>query len=344
MENRQGANRFVVEPPALDAAITGIQFRPGALRQIDAAGSGGSASVGLDGAAGCCNDNAAAADALIRAEEVEAEAARVARVVEEATGPSTDAFTMDDVQSDDEAVGGRGMKGTAKSATKSTAAVEDRVESAAATMAATSPGAVSVHASESSLGDSSSDDAASRSGSGRVREAVRSLEAGVSSETVAVRYGADDVSQGRPRGDSSGDRRRRARSASYVDGNDRRDKRMRDEAYGQRRGDRRVVTREDRFAMDTSAPLHSSQVPRYEGEYVPQFCPPPPFPTGSDWGVAAGGGSRGAERSHVGGRAARPAHRSDERSRDRQRDVCQARAADRHRDGRRSRSPRRPRQ
>ena len=339
MENRQGGNRFVVEPPALDAAITGIQFY-GPLRQIEAAGSGGSAAVGVDDVAGSCDDSAAAADALIRAEEAEAEAARVSRVVEEATGPSTDAFTMDDVPSDDEAVGGRGMTGTAKS----TAAVEDRVESAAVTMAAASPDAVSVHASESSLDGSFSDDAAGRTGSGRVREAVRSLEAGVSSETVAVRYGADDVSRGRPRGDSSGDRRRRARSASYVDGNDRQAKRMRDEAYGQRRVDRRVVAREDRVAMDTSAPVRSSLVPRYAGEYVPQFCPPPPFPAGAVWGVAAGGESRGAERSHVGGRAARPGHRSGERSRDRQRDACQARAADRHRNDRRSRSPRRPRQ
>jgi hypothetical protein len=315
----------VVEPPALDAAITGIQFY-GPLRQIEAAGSGGSAAVGVADVADSCDDSAAAADALIRAEEAEAEAARVSRVVEEATGPSTDAFTMDDVPSDDEAVGGRGMMGTAKSP----AAGEDRVES----------NAVSVHASESSLDGSFSDDAAGRTGSGRVREAVRSLEAGVSSETVAVHYGADDVSRGRPRGDSSGDRRRRARSASYVDVNDR----LRDEAYGQRRVDRRVVAREDRVAVDTSAPARSSLVPRYAGEYVPQFCPPPPFPAGAVWGVAAGGESRGAERSHVGERAARPGHRSGERSRDRQRDACQARAADRHRNDRRSRSPRRPRQ
>ena len=315
MENHQSTNRYVVEPAAAEA-----------VDHYD--------------------ESKAAADALIRAEEMEAEAARAARSIEEIAGPSTDAFTMDDVLADEKAVGGRGTEvvgdqETAVSGATPTAAVGDRVEAAAATVDAASPGAVSVHASETAL-NLSSDDAASRSGSGRVREAARTPEAGVTSETVAVRYGVDDGSRGRPRGGSSGERRRRTRSVSYVDGSGPRDRGLRDEVDGRQREDRRVVTREDRAGVNTPVPLLSLRLPRHRGGHVPQFCPPPPFPT-ETWGVAAGG-EPCAERSHAGGRPTRPAHRSGRRSRDRQRDGGQARVADRHRDGRRSRSPRRPRQ
>ena len=79
MENRQSSNRFVVEPPAIEAAITGIQFHAGAMRLDDEAVSGGTsksvsgAGVAVpEGADGGNADNAVEVDALIRAEEAAA--------------------------------------------------------------------------------------------------------------------------------------------------------------------------------------------------------------------------------------------------------------------------------
>jgi hypothetical protein len=72
MENGQGANRFIIEPPAVDAAITAIRFRAGALRPGEEQVVGGSTlaaeAVAVPEGAGVCDgDNAAAADAVIRA-------------------------------------------------------------------------------------------------------------------------------------------------------------------------------------------------------------------------------------------------------------------------------------
>ncbi len=294
MENRQSSNRFVVEPPAIEAAITGIQFRAGATRLDDEAVSGGTstsvsgAGVAVpEGADGGNADNAAEADALIRAEE--AAAAEAAQAAEEA----------------------------ARVAAEEAAAP-------AAVAGAGSPG-VDVHASEASLCSSPEE---ALSGRGRVQAAIRDLESGVSSETVSVRYGLHDASRGRAlEREIEQRRRRRARSASCVD--DVGAGHSRDEVSDRRRG-RRVEWSDTR----TPAPLHASQYVVQERRedhdnrrYIPQFCPPPAFPTEVFGGYPAGGEGRSEDR------------RRRRRSRDRAR--CDDRSA-RPRDPRvRSRSPRR---
>ncbi len=171
MENRQSNHRFVVEPAELGAAVMGLAFSAGTAQLV-----------------------------------------REASPVEDLAGPSTDAVTMDDCPSDESAAGDDGnevvVKEGGEAAGKAAAAAQGREEAAAATNAGGSPGIVSVHASEASLNDSSaSDEMPSGSGSGRVREAVRSLEAGVTSETIDVRYGPGDMSRSRPQGRSDGERR-----------------------------------------------------------------------------------------------------------------------------------------
>ncbi len=82
MENRRSSNRFVVEPPAIEAAITGIQFRAGTARLIGevggegpsalASGRGAAPEATADRGAGEEMDGAAEADAIICAEEAAA--------------------------------------------------------------------------------------------------------------------------------------------------------------------------------------------------------------------------------------------------------------------------------
>ncbi len=87
-----------------------------------------------------------------------------------------------------------------------------------------------VHASEASF---SSPEEATR-GRGRVQAAVRTLESGVSAETVGVRYGVHDSSRGRAmEAEIEQRRRRRARSTSCID--DVGARRPREEAVGQER-------------------------------------------------------------------------------------------------------------
>ncbi len=299
MENRRSSNRFVVEPPAIEAAITGIQFCAGTARLIgevggegpstSASGRGAVREATADHGAGEEMYGAAEADAIIRAEEAAAaEAARVA----------------------------------AEAAEAARVAAEAAVEPAAAADAG-SPG-VDVHASEESLCSSPEE---APTGSGRVRAAVRSLEAGVSSETVAVRYGIHDASRGRAlERDIHERRRRRARSASCVEEFEA--IRPRDGVSDRRRG-RRVEWSDAR----TPAPLHSSQYVAHGRRedagsrmYIPQFCPPPAFPTGLLGGASAGGEGRDEGRRRR--RHSRDHARGDDRS-------------TRPRDRVRSRSPRR---
>ena len=265
MENYQSSNRFVVEPAALGAAVAGLSY--GAARHGTARLMPDVADPGSDGSA------AAAADAIIRAEE-EAAAAEAARV---------------------------------------DAAGEEAVRPAAAPE-------VDVYASETNSLCSSPEEAANVPG--RVRAAVRTLESGVSAETVAVRYGAHDTSRGRAmEREIEQRRRRRARSVSCLD--DVEVGRAHEVAADHLRG------RHERSDWRTPAPLHRSQTERDRSGrsgsggygYIPQFCPPPAFPSGVLGSVHAGGeGGVGRRRR---------------RSRDRARDDSRATKRPR------SRSPRR---
>jgi hypothetical protein len=166
-----------------------------------------------------------------------------------------------------------------------------------------------VHASEASF--SSPEEATS--GRGRVQAAVRTLESGVSAETVGVRYGVHDSSRGRAmEAEIEQRRRRRARSTSCID--DVGARRPREEAVGQER----VRHRPDDWRAP--ATVHHSQVMQADRGrmerpggygYIPQFCPPPAFPIGLLGSAPASGEGRdGARRRR---RRSRERAREDDR-------------------------------
>jgi hypothetical protein len=167
---------------------------------------------------------------------------------------------------------------------------------------------VDVHASEASLCSSPEE---ATSGRGRVQAAVRNLESGVSAETVEVRYGVHDTSRGRAmEREIEQRRRRRARSTSCID--DVGARRPREEASDRER----VRHKPDEWRMP--APLHRSQVEYERVErpgghgYIPQFCPPPAFPTGLLGSAPAGGEGRDGVRRRR--RRSRERAREDDRS------------------------------
>ena len=276
MENGQGANRFIIEPPAVDAAITAIRFRAGALRPGEEQVAGGSALAAeavavLERPAVCDGDNAAAADALIRVEE--AAAAEAARNTEQAR----------------------------VAAAESVAPV--------VVAAAGSPG-VEVHASDAaSLGSSPEVEC----NGGRVRTAVRTLESSVTAETVGVRYGQHDARRGRQfEREIEERRRRRARSASCVDdvvagpsrsgGGDRRRGYHVDTAY----------TSTPAPVHTSQRPIPERREDYSSYGYLPQFCPPPSFPAEVlEMPYAGGEGRSGGSRRR---RRSRERARVDERS------------------------------
>ena len=243
MENRQSNNQYVVEPAELGAAVAGLSF--GAARHGTARLLPDMAERGDDGS------NAAAADAIIRAEE-EAAAAEAAL------------------------------------ATAEVAVVEEAARPAGSAQPAAAEG-VEVHASEGSLCSSPEEVA---SGRGRVRAAVRNLESGVTSETVAVRYGVHDASRGRAMEREVEQRRsRRARSASCIE--DVGAGRPRDGPVDPRRGRHEP----SEWRRPVALQVESSRVERPGGQgYIPQFCPPPAFPSGVLRSSPAGGGGRSRPR------------------------------------------------
>ena len=240
MENGQGANRFVVEPPAFDAAIAAVRLRDGALqpgeeRIVGESRVAASTVAALEEEGARYSDNAAAADAVIRAEE--AAAAEAARHAEQ----------------------------TRVAAAGSAAPV------AAAVME--SPG-VEVHASDAASLGSSPEVGASQ---GRVRAAVRNLESSVTAETVGVRYGVHDARRGRQvEREIEERRRRRARSASCVD--DIVAGPSRSGGGDLRRGHPVDSSRTPAPLHSSQLPVPERREDYSHYGYLPRFCPPPTFP------------------------------------------------------------------
>ena len=251
MENRQSNNQYVVEPAELGAAVAGLSF--GAARHGTARLLPDMAERGDDGS------NAAAADAIIRAEEEAAAAEAALATVEVAAAAVEVAAT----------------------------AVEEEAARRAEPAQPAAAEVVDVHASEGSL-CSSPEEAAS--GRGRVRAAVRNLESGVTSETVAVQYGIHDASRGR---EMAQRRNRRARSASCIE--DAGAGRPLDGPVDARRG--RPEPSEWRRPVPLQVDPGRVERPGGYG-YIPQFCPPPAFPSGVLGSSPAGGGGRNRPRRH----------------------------------------------
>ena len=297
MENFRSSNAFLVEPPHFNAALVGMQMtagvRVGRVASTDVGEPAGAPSVDVD---------------------------------EVVAGPSRDAPTAS-------TSGGADAVSDARHPASTSGGADAGGDARRVTFTSPGEDGVSVHASDQELSsdDSSSSDeapsdcadgtvvAAAGAGSpgeapGRVQRAVEKLEGGITSETCRVTYrgagtpatqepqreaaGGDEAGRSRARKRSEPGDSRRAASASRTGA-----KRSRPaEASGAPRAARATsAAPAPAMVAAAPAPLPLSHPFGYGpvvahqgyGQYVPAFCPPPPYPGGLEVN-RAGDSSHGA--------------------------------------------------
>jgi hypothetical protein len=348
VENFRSSNAFLVEPPHFNAALVGMQMTAGVR-----VGRVASTDVG---------------------EPAEAPSGDVGEVV---AGPSRDAPTASTSE-------GVGVVCDVKHPTSASGGADAGGDARRVTFTSPGEDGVSVHASDQELssdGSSSSDEvsdsadvtvvAAAGAGSpgeapGRVQRAVEKLEGGVTSETCRVTYrgAGTPATQEPPREAAEGDEAGRSRARKRPEPGD-----SRRAASASRTGAKRSRPAEASGAPRTARAASAAPVPAMVaaapaavplshpfgygpvvahqgyGQYVPAFCPPPPYPGSLEIGRAVDGSHGAGGQAVVGGAGAlAPDARPDVApAADHRGGASAERRRRRRRRNRRSRSPVRPR-